>query len=94
MPSHQVITSPAIGELAGPFSQDRRITDPRGLSLSLAGDRVYVNSGDERVLAVDTNGKVVLDSGRNGTLNLGRGHSGGRPLLRQAAASDDHGPTT
>ena len=63
-------------ERAGPFSQDRRIIDPRGLSLSPAGDLVYVSSGDERVLALDANGKVVLDSGRTGGLDPGRGHSG------------------
>ena len=40
----------ARGELAGPFSDDPRITDPRGLSLSPAGDLVYVTSGDDRVL--------------------------------------------
>ncbi len=66
---------PADGELAGPFSQDRRIIDPRGLSLSL-GDLVYVNSGDERVLALDTTGKVVLDSGSTGGLDPGRAHPG------------------
>ena len=54
----------ADGELAGPFSDDRRIADPRGLSLSPAGDLVYVTSGDDRVLALDRNGKVILDSGR------------------------------
>ncbi|HEV2260577.1 MAG TPA: hypothetical protein VGS06_46325 [Streptosporangiaceae bacterium] len=38
----------AIGELAGPFSDDRRITDPRGLGLSPAGDLVYVQSTENR----------------------------------------------
>ena len=66
----------ADGKLAGPFGQDRRIIDPRGRSLTPAGDLVYVNSGDERVLALDTHGKVVLDSGRTGGLDPGRGHSG------------------
>jgi hypothetical protein len=74
----------ADGELAGP-SSDRRITDPRGLSLSLPGDLVYVNSGDERVLALDMNEKVVLDWGRTGGLNPGaRNIRAGRPLLRRA----------
>jgi DNA-binding beta-propeller fold protein YncE len=54
----------AGGELAGPLSDDPRITDPRGLSLSPAGDLVYVTSGDDRVLALDKNGNVALDSGR------------------------------
>jgi len=63
----------ADGQLAGPFSDDSRITDPRGLSLSPAGDLVYVNSGDDRVLALDLNGKVVLDSGRTEGLDMGGG---------------------
>jgi DNA-binding beta-propeller fold protein YncE len=66
----------ADGQLAGPFSDDRRITDPRGLSLSPAGDLVYVNSGDDRVLALDLNGKVVLDSGRIEGLDPGGGTFG------------------
>jgi DNA-binding beta-propeller fold protein YncE len=66
----------ADGHLAGPFSDDRRITDPRGLSLSPAGDLVYVNSGDDRVLALDGNGTVVLDSGRIEGLNPGGGTFG------------------
>ena len=52
------------GALIGPLSQDRRITDPRGLSQDPSGEFVYVNSGDDRVLALDRRGKVVLDSGR------------------------------
>jgi len=73
----------ADGELAGPFIDDRRIPDPRGLSLSLspAGDLVYVTSGDDRVLALDRNGKVVLDSGRTEGLDAGGGH------LRRTAAT-------
>ena len=63
----------ADGQLAGPFSEDRRITDPRGLSLSPAGDLVYVTSGDDRVLALDQNGTVVLDSGRTEGLDPGGG---------------------
>lgn len=47
----------ADGERAGSFSQDRWITDPRGLSLSPAVDLVCVSSGDERVLALHTNGE-------------------------------------
>ena len=63
----------AGGQLAGPFSDDRRITDPRGLSLSPAGDLVYVTSGDDRVLALDHSGTVVLDSGRTQGLDPGGG---------------------
>jgi DNA-binding beta-propeller fold protein YncE len=63
----------AGGELAGPFSNDPRITDPRGLSLSPAGDLIYVNSGDDRVLALGKNGNVTLDSGRKEGLDAGGG---------------------
>ena len=61
------------GDLAGPFSDDPRITDPRGMSLSPGGDLVYVTSGDDRVLALDTNGAVILDSGRKEGLDGGGG---------------------
>ena len=61
------------GDLAGPFSDDTRITDPRGLSLSPGGDLIYVTSGDDRVLALNRNGKVVLDSGRTEGLDPGGG---------------------
>ena len=63
----------AGGQLAGPFSGDRRITDPRGLSLNPAGNLVYVTSGDDRVLALGQNGTVVLDSGRTEGLDPGGG---------------------
>jgi hypothetical protein len=61
----------ADGSLIGPFSQDRRITDPRGLSHDQTGELVYVNSGDDRVLALDRRGEVVLDSGRIHDLDPG-----------------------
>ena len=63
----------AEGELQGSFSDDPRIRDPRGLSLSPAGDLVYVTSGDDRVLALDKNGQVTLDSGRSEDLDAGGG---------------------
>jgi DNA-binding beta-propeller fold protein YncE len=63
----------AGGETAVPFSDDPRITDPRGLSLSPAGDLIYITSGDDRVLALDRNGTVTLDSGRIEGLDAGGG---------------------
>jgi DNA-binding beta-propeller fold protein YncE len=68
-----VLSFSAGGELAGPFSDDPRITDPRGMSLSPPGDLVYVTSGDDRVLALDKNGNVTLDSGRKPGLDGGGG---------------------
>ncbi len=52
------------GEHTGPFSSDPRIADPRGLSVDPSGALVYLNSGDDRVLALDLDGNVVRDSGR------------------------------
>jgi hypothetical protein len=54
----------AQGEFTGPFSGDPRIADPRGMSLDPSGALVYLNSGDDRVLALDLHGYVVRDSGR------------------------------
>jgi DNA-binding beta-propeller fold protein YncE len=68
-----VLSFSASGDLAGSFSDDPRIADPRGMSLSPAGDLVYVTSGDDRVLALDTNGNVTLDSGRKEGLDGGGG---------------------
>jgi DNA-binding beta-propeller fold protein YncE len=61
----------ADGSLIGPFSRDRRITDPRGLSYNQTGGLVYVNSGDDRVLALNRRGEVALDSGRIDDLDPG-----------------------
>jgi DNA-binding beta-propeller fold protein YncE len=51
------------GEFTGPFGSDPRIVDPRGLSVDPSGALIYVNSGDDRVLALDLHGHVVRDSG-------------------------------
>jgi hypothetical protein len=64
------------GSLVGPFSEDYRILDPRGLCPNPAGDLVYLNSGDDRVLALDRQGKVVRDSGRLDGLDPGGGNFG------------------
>ena len=52
------------GELLGPFSADPRIADPRGLSPDPSGELIYVNSGEDRVLALDHLGNTVRDSGQ------------------------------
>jgi DNA-binding beta-propeller fold protein YncE len=64
------------GEFLGPFSDDPRIADPRGLSVDPLGALIYLNSGDDRVLALDHDGHVVLDSGRIPGLDPGGGTFG------------------
>jgi DNA-binding beta-propeller fold protein YncE len=64
------------GEFLGPVSDDPRITDPRGLSLDPSGVLIYLNSGDDRILALDHHGRVVLDSGRIPGLDPGGGTFG------------------
>jgi hypothetical protein len=68
-----VLTFTTDGEPIGPFSQDPRIADPRGLTLDPSGELVYLNSGADRVLALDRHGEVVLDSGRIDGLDPGGG---------------------
>jgi hypothetical protein len=64
------------GELLGPFSVDPRIADPRGLCLDSSGELIYLNSGDDRALALDRLGNVVRDSGRLAGLDPGGGTFG------------------
>jgi hypothetical protein len=64
------------GEFTGPFGDDPRIADPRGLSVDPSGALIYVNSGDDRVLALvalDLHGRVVRDSGPMPGLDPGGG---------------------
>jgi DNA-binding beta-propeller fold protein YncE len=64
------------GEFTGPFSSDPRIADPRGMSVDPSGALVYLNSGDDRILALDLDGRVVRDSGRIEGLDPGGGEFG------------------
>jgi DNA-binding beta-propeller fold protein YncE len=90
------------GELTGPFSSDPRIADPRGLSLDPSGALVYLNSGDNRILALDLRGNVVRDSGRIRGLDPGGAEFGPdgryyvtmrrqRTILAMPAALDGEG---
>ena len=85
----------------GPFSSDPRIADPRGLSLDPSGALIYLNSGEDRVLALDHLGDVVRDSGRISGLDPGGGTFGpdgryyvgvrrGGTILAMPAALDGH----
>jgi DNA-binding beta-propeller fold protein YncE len=57
-----VLAFNAEGEFVGPFGDDPRIVDPRGLCIDPSGTLIYLNSVD-RMLALDRSGSVVRDSG-------------------------------
>jgi hypothetical protein len=63
------------GEPLGPFSDDDRIVDPRGLAPGPERGLLFLNSAD-RVLALDSVGKVVRDTGVIAALNPGGGAFG------------------
>jgi outer membrane protein assembly factor BamB len=62
----------ADGKLLGPFSDDDRIVDPRGLAPDPERRLLFLNSA-ERVLALDPAGVVARDSGVIAGLNPGGG---------------------
>jgi DNA-binding beta-propeller fold protein YncE len=62
-----------LGNSLGTFCEDSRVADPRGLCVDPSGDLLYVNNGNDRVLAVDRDGKVRKDSGRINGLDPGGG---------------------
>jgi DNA-binding beta-propeller fold protein YncE len=62
------------GELLGPFSKDARIVDPRGVGVDSA--LPFLNSGSNRILALDGKGRVVRDSGAIAGSNPGGGNFG------------------
>jgi hypothetical protein len=64
----------ADGKMLGPFSEDARIVDPRGLGVD--GSLLFLNSGSDRVLALDGKGQVVRETGAIPGLNPGGGNFG------------------
>src|ERR1700719_3665083 len=64
------------GRSLGAFSRDSRIADPRGLAVDRDEGLLFLNSGTDRVLALDPNGRVVRDSGPIEGLNPGGGNFG------------------
>jgi hypothetical protein len=61
------------GRPLGVFSSDRRIADPRGLAVDQKKQLLFLNSGSDRVLALDRHGKVLRDTGPIPQLNPGGG---------------------
>jgi DNA-binding beta-propeller fold protein YncE len=62
-----------VGNVPGTFCDDSRVTDPRGLCVGPNGDLVYVNNGNDRVLALDPKGQVQKDTGPINELDPGGG---------------------
>lgn len=58
------------------FCNDKRIADPRGLVVHQHEGLLYLNSGQDRVLALDAAGTVVRDTGPIKSLNPGGGNFG------------------
>jgi DNA-binding beta-propeller fold protein YncE len=68
-----VLAFDPVGNALGAFSDDGRVADPRGLCVDPSGDLVYVNNGNDRVLALDQNGFVLEDTGPIDALDPGGG---------------------
>jgi hypothetical protein len=64
------------GRPLGTFSDDARIADPRGLATDENGGAIFVNSGADRVVALDRAGHIVRDTGLIEGLNPGGGNFG------------------
>ena len=64
------------GKSLGTFSDDSRVFDPRGLGIDRENGLLFLNSGADRVLALDRYGKVVRDTGPIPGLNPGGGNFG------------------
>ena len=64
------------GKLIGAFSDDPRIVDPRGLGVDPVDGLVFVNSGSNRILALDRCGRVVRATKIVDGLNPGGGNFG------------------
>jgi DNA-binding beta-propeller fold protein YncE len=64
------------GRPLGRFSGDARIVDPRGLAVDDNSGLLFLNSGSNRILALDGNGNVVRDTGPIDRLNPGGGTFG------------------
>lgn len=71
-----LLTFDLDGRMLGVFGDDDRIEDPRGLSLDVAEKSLFVNSGSDRVLALDFMGRVVRDTAGIAGLNPGGGTFG------------------
>jgi DNA-binding beta-propeller fold protein YncE len=63
----------SAGNALGAFSGDGRVDDPRGLCVDPSNDLLYVNNGNDRVVALDREGHVLKDTGPINSLDPGGG---------------------
>jgi DNA-binding beta-propeller fold protein YncE len=68
-----ILAFDVVGNALGSFSDDSRVADPRGLCVDPNGDLLYVNNGNDRVLALDYEGQVLKDTGPINALDPGGG---------------------
>jgi DNA-binding beta-propeller fold protein YncE len=61
------------GRPLGKFSDDARIADPRGLAVESDTRLLFLNSGTDRILALDPHGEIVHDTGHIKGLDPGGG---------------------
>ena len=71
-----LLTFDRKGRLLGAFSSDARIADPSGIAVDQDRELLFLNSGSNRVLALDRHGQVVWDTGPIPQLNPGGGTFG------------------
>jgi hypothetical protein len=64
------------GKYLGPFCDDGRIVDPRGLAVNPSEGLLFLNSGSDQLLAISSDGVVVRATGRIEGLNPGGGTFG------------------
>ena len=64
------------GAPLGVFCNDPRVADPRGLAVHQHEGLLYLNSGQNRILALEAGGAVVRDTGPIEGLNPGGGNFG------------------
>ena len=58
-----ILAFDVAGNALGTFCDDSRVADPRGLCVDPSGALLYVNNGNDRVLALDHTGQVLKDTG-------------------------------
>jgi DNA-binding beta-propeller fold protein YncE len=69
----QILAFNPQGKLIGPFSDDGRIADPRGLGIEPSEHLLFVNSGTDCIAALDPGGQVVRTTSTMPGLNPGGG---------------------